>query len=85
MAESTAPSIDEFTPLREGHTHTRLNRFFSSRNSVEWAWRKHRAEYIAGKAAYEIAGRVVIHPERFERVTLEIGARTLEQRQSTRR
>ena len=78
MGSEEKPRLDELVPLRE--LHTRLGHLFKSRGSAEWAFRQHREEYIAGGAAFEIAGRLLVAPSAFERVTLEIGRRALAQR-----
>jgi hypothetical protein len=74
----TGPRINELVPVGELlQTHPRLQRYLPTKGSVEWAVRVHRHDYIAGRALFEIAGRLLVHPARFEHVTLEIGTRTL--------
>ena len=79
-ADAAAARLDELVLLGELHEHPRLKQLLPSKSSAEWAVRTHRAEYIAGGAVYEIFGRLLAHPGHFERVTLEIGSRTLAQR-----
>ena len=78
----TEAILDELVPLRE--LRSMLSKLFPSDASLEWHWRQHRSEYIQGEAVFEIAGRLLAHPEKFKRIALRIGQRTLTARHRTR-
>jgi hypothetical protein len=54
-----------------------LKDLFPSEGSLEWEIKQHRRDYIAGGALFEIAGRLLAHPQKFRCVALQIGARKL--------
>jgi hypothetical protein len=75
--QASAPALAELIPMRE--LQQRLARIFPSAASLEWHTRRHRTEYVQRGALFEIAGRLMAHPPTFERVALQIGARTVTQ------
>jgi hypothetical protein len=79
-ANMLAPRINELKPLADLHTDDRLQHIFDTANKVAWCYRVNRAEFIQAGAVYEICGRLLAHPERFEQVVLAIGSRTLARR-----
>jgi hypothetical protein len=68
----------EWKPLRAAHAD--LKDLFPTLGSLEWATKKHKPEYVAGGALSFLAGRLLLHPPRFRRVSLEIGQRALAER-----
>lgn len=70
--------LSELITMRE--LQQRLAKIFPSAGSLEWQVRIHRAEYVRAGALFEIAGRLMAHPPTFERVAVEIGARTISAR-----
>lgn len=48
---------------------------FRSRGSIDWELRTNRAEYVRGRALFEISGRLMAHPATFKRIALELAAR----------
>jgi hypothetical protein len=78
VAVSDAVKLEEFVPMDQ--LQLKLSNIYQSRGSLEWAWRKHREQFISGGAVFEIAGRLLAHPATFARVALEIGADRLARR-----
>jgi hypothetical protein len=70
-----APRLDELVQARELHKSECVSKVFSTAGRVEWELRMHRRDYIEGGALFEIGGRLMVHPERFSKVALSIGAR----------
>jgi hypothetical protein len=60
--------------------HEDLQDLFPTIGSLEWALKQHKADYIAGRALFMIAGRLLLYPAAFRRVSLEIGNRALAKR-----
>jgi hypothetical protein len=77
--ESTEePRISELKSISKAQPE--LHDLFPTLGSIEWAVKCHKPEYIAGKALFMIAGRLLVHPQAFRRVSLEIGSRALAER-----
>ena len=74
-------SLSELVPFRD--LQRELARQFPSEASLEWHWRQHRREYVGGGAVFEIAGRLLAHPEKFKQIALRIGQRALTARHNT--
>jgi hypothetical protein len=71
--------LADLVPMAELHSKLPTN-LYASQDSVEWAYRVHRAQFIAGGAVFLVAGRLLAYPARFARVALEIGAAALARR-----
>jgi hypothetical protein len=54
------------------------SRVFPSESSVTWYMRTHRARLVSAGALLKIGNRTYIHPERFDRVVLEVGTAQME-------
>lgn len=80
MFEGQSPALSELVPIRE--LQQQLARVFPTRGALDWELRVHRAEYVRGGAIFVVAGRLVAHPPRFERVALEIASRKVAARGS---
>lgn len=79
-SSSAAPRFDEL--VRPAQLENMVKDLYPTGGSLEWGIRQHKREYIAGGALFEIAGRLLVHPQAFRRVTLEIGNRKLAARHS---
>jgi len=75
-----ATSLGELVRLSSLRDDPDIARIFPGEYSLTWQIRQHRAEYIAGGALFEMAGRYFAHPATFKKITLEIGARKLADR-----
>ena len=72
--------LAELVPMREVLTKLPPN-LYGSRFGPEWAYRMHRQRFIAAGAVFLInKRRLLVHPQRFARVALEIGAEELTRR-----
>lgn len=72
------PRLNELKPLRDAHPE--LQDLFPTSGSLEWALRQHKSEYVAGRALFMIAGRLLVQPSAFRAVSLQIGHRALAER-----
>lgn len=63
-AAATLPTLAEWTPLSA--LHERYPEKFTSKHAVLWAARIYRADLVAAGALCMIAGRMHVHPARFE-------------------
>ena len=82
-AKSQAPALSELRPLDE--LQRELAHLFPSRGSIDWELRSHRQAYVAAGAIFEIAGRLMAHPDTFKRTALAIGARKIAERTEQQR
>jgi hypothetical protein len=54
-----------------------LQDLFPTIGSLEWSLKCHKPDYVAGRAVFMIAGRLLVYPTALRRVALEIGNRAL--------
>ena len=53
---------------------------FQSDQSIKWFIRKNRSQLCEQGALLEIAGRHMVHPERFDAVVLRVGQQALDKK-----
>ena len=61
-----------------------LSALFPSIHSLNWELRQHRSRYVEAGALFEIGGRLVAHPAKFEATAMQIGAERAAERTRAR-
>ena len=53
---------------------------FPSTTSLDWHVRRYKAALLDGGALVFLAGRLLVNPQRFDEITLELGRQAAQQR-----
>lgn len=68
----TFPPLDDYVDVHE--LYPLVQQTFSTKDSLIWFYRGHRAALVAIGAMIKPAGRNLFHPERFKQAVVQIGA-----------
>jgi hypothetical protein len=76
-AVTSNATLSEYVAKGELDERPEIKAKFPTAWSTTWAIRKHRKELVEAGALIEVAGRLLIHPGRFQEVIIAAGRRSL--------